>query len=398
MILLISELPMAAMSVVGLYKSGQQQLEEQQREELNAFLGPSKYRDELRRTAKLLIAPSKGLLACDEPPHVLPGRMKMCWTDPKECTEAWRIKYRELMFTTEGLGAYVSGIILHEETCSQTMARKGCPDKVPQLLESMGIIPGVKLDQGFSDMPGSTCGDWRTAGLDGLRERCATYRALGLRFAKWRAPLKIDGSEAAVNAEADALACYARVCQDEGLVPIVEPDVVIEGDHGVAAAACATKRALVRTFAAMDARGVDVRGSLLKTNMVRCGPGHACAERCDLVASATVQVFADALPSSLPGVVFLSGGMSESFATSALAAINRDPNRKSCPYPLTFSYGRALQHCFRVAWEGKSANEAAAQAALLACARRNSEASLGKMPEGQGASTDSLHVAGGNRY
>ena len=210
---------MAAMSVVGLYKSGQQQLEEQQREELNAFLGPSKYRDELRRTAKLLIAPSKGLLACDEPPHVLPGPMKMCWTDPKECTEAWRIKYREMMFTTEGLGAYVSGIILHEETCSQTMARKGCPDKVPQLLESMGIIPGVKLDQGFSDMPGSTCGDWRTAGLDGLRERCATYRALGLRFAKWRAPLKIDGSEAAVNAEADALACYARVCQDEGLVP-----------------------------------------------------------------------------------------------------------------------------------------------------------------------------------
>ena len=398
MILLISELPMAAMSVVGLYKSGQQQLEEQQREELNAFLGPSKYRDELRRTAKLLIAPSKGLLACDEPPHVLPGRMKMCWTDPKECTEAWRIKYRELMFTTEGLGAYVSGIILHEETCSQTMARKGCPDKVPQLLESMGIIPGVKLDQGFSDMPGSTCGDWRTAGLDGLRERCATYRALGLRFAKWRAPLKIDGSEAAVNAEADALACYARVCQDEGLVPIVEPDVVIEGDHGVAAAACATKRALVRTFAAMDARGVDVRGSLLKTNMVRCGPGHACAERCDLVASATVQVFADALPSALPGVVFLSGGMSEAFATSALAAINRDPNRKSCPYPLTFSYGRALQHCFRVAWEGKSANEAAAQAALLACARRNSEASLGKTPEGQAASTDSLHVAGGSRY
>ena len=111
-----------------------------------------------------------------------------------------------------------------------------------------------------------------------------------------------------------------------------------------------------------------------------------------------VQVFADALPSSLPGVVFLSGGMSESFATSALAAINRDPNRKSCPYPLTFSYGRALQHCFRVAWEGKSANEAAAQAALLACARRNSEASLGKTPEGQVASTDSLHVAGGNRY
>ena len=212
-----------------------------QRGELEAFLGPSKYRDELRRTAKLLVATGKGLLACDEPPGVLPGRMTMCWSDESECTEAWRIRYRELMFTTPGLSDFVSGIILHEETCGQKMKARagGYEDRVPQLLESLGMIPGVKLDGGFAEMPGGS-GDWRTAGLDGLRERARRYRNLGLRFAKWRAPLKIDGSETAVQAEADALAVYARVCQDEGLVPIVEPDVVMDGAHGIAASAKAT--------------------------------------------------------------------------------------------------------------------------------------------------------------
>ena len=370
-----------------------------QRGELEAFLGPSKYRDELRRTAKLLVATGKGLLACDEPPGVLPGRMTMCWSDASECTEAWRIRYRELMFTTAGLSDFVSGIILHEETCGQKMkTRGGYEDRVPQLLESLGMIPGVKLDGGFAEMPGGS-GDWRTAGLDGLRERARRYRALGLRFAKWRAPLKVDGSETAVQAEADALAVYARVCQDEGLVPIVEPDVVMDGAHGVAASAKATKRALVRTFAAMDARGVDVRGSLLKTNMVRPGSDHASAEDAALIAAATVRVFAAALPAALPGVVFLSGGMSESAATKALNAINVDPDRDACPWPLTFSYGRALQHSFRVAWRGKKDHEAEAQAALLDRARRNSDASRGKYADAdKDDATASLHVAGGNRY
>jgi len=363
-----------------------------ERKDLEAFNASPRYRDELRATAAKLVAPGKGLLACDEPPNVLPQRMKQCWTSLEECDAAWRCGYRELMFTTPGLSRYVSGVILNEETVDQTMQGVSAT----KLLSSLDIVPGVKLDGGFAPMPGDPT-QWRTAGLDALDAKCKKAKAAGCAFAKWRAPLKVDFTEAAVAAEADALACYAKICQDNGLVPIVEPDVVMDGAHGIVASARATKTALVRTFAAMDARGVDVRGSVIKTNMVRPGAAHAAAEDVDLVGAATVRVFADALPASLPGVVFLSGGMSEAFATNALAAINRDPGRAACPFPLSFSYGRALQQSCRDAWQGKAANKELAQTALLDRARRNSEATKGISCDDDAATT-SLHVAGGNRY
>ena len=179
----------------------------------------------------------------------------------------------------------------------------------------------------------------------------------------------------------------------------LEPDVVFDGANGIGAAARATRAALVRTFAALHARGVDVRGCVLKTNMVHCGPAHADAADAALVGAATVRVFADALPPALPGVVFLSGGMSDAFATAALDAINRDAGRAACPWPLSFSFGRALQQCFRETWRGDDAHADAAQAALVACARRNSLASRGAYDAAEaGASTAPLHVAGGNRY
>ena len=242
--------------------------------------------------------------------QVLPQRMKQCWTSLEECDAAWRCGYRELMFTTPGLsrsarprgrsrfrlvfaarehrdgataaavthrdGAatpgptarrgraaktrrrrrYVSGVILNEETVDQTMQGVSAT----KLLSSLDIVPGVKLDGGFAPMPGDPT-QWRTAGLDALDAKCKKAKAAGCAFAKWRAPLKVDFAEAAVAAEADALACYAKICQDNGLVPIVEPDVVMDGAHGIVASARATKTALVRTFAAMDARGVDVRAA-----------------------------------------------------------------------------------------------------------------------------------------
>jgi len=367
-------------------------------------LAPSPFRDELRATAKALVVAGKGLLACDEPPHVLPGRMKMCWSDVEECTEEWRIGYRELMFTTPELSQYISGIILHEETVEQQMsAKKGAPkETVPNMLKSLGMVPGVKVDKAFVTMMGSH--ETHTQGLDGLGERCKKYYDLGCRFAKWRSPLHIGNgmpSETSVRMECDGLARYASICQQHGLMPIVEPDVVLDGTHSIEVVAKVTKHVLTQTFASLDRHNVDIEGILIKTNMVRPGEKSTTPECADLVGSATLKVFGACLPAALPGVVFLSGGMSEEYATAALASINAGAGRKNLPWPLTFSYGRALQHSARVNWLGKAENYEKAQKALLERARVNSEASFGryaKSADGNGAATTSLHVAGGNKY
>lgn len=370
--------------------------------EVEAVLAPSQFRDELRATAKAMVATGKGLLACDEPPHVLPGRMKMCWENESDCTEEWRITYRKMLFSTPDLNRYVSGVILHEETVEQSMSPT--PDAasalVPEMLKSLGIIPGVKVDKGFTKMMGSA--ETHTQGLDGLADRCKKFYAQGCRFAKWRSPLYIGAglpTETAIRMECDGLARYASICQENGLMPIVEPDVVMDGDHSIAVSAAVTKRVLIQTFASLDRHNVDVEGILIKTNMVRPGADHPDPESAELVAAATVKVFGAAFPATLPGIVFLSGGMSEEFATSALAAINAHPDRKALPWPLSFSYGRALQHSPRVAWAGKAANYDAGQAALLERAKMNSEASQGQYKASEGAANNaSLHVAGGNKY
>lgn len=375
-------------------------------EAVEAKLAPSSYRAELRATAQALVADGKGLLACDEPPHVLPTRMKMCWTNPEECTEEWRIKYRELLFTTPELSKYISGVILHEETAQQQMTRSdGAPKQnVPDMLKSLGIIPGVKVDRGFNKMMGSE--ETHTQGLDGLGELCKKFYSLGCRFAKWRSPLHIGPgtpSETALRIECDSLARYASICQENGLMPIVEPDVVMDGTHSIEVSAQVTKRVLTQTFASLDLHNVDIEGIVIKTNMVRPGEKSAEPEVPDLVGAATVKVFGTCFPAALPGIVFLSGGMSEEYATAALAAINAHEARKKLPWPLTFSYGRALQHPARVQWLGKDENKKKAQDALLERARLNSEASFGRYVKpsvgaGYGDSTASLHVAGGNKY
>jgi len=238
--------------------------------------------------------------------------------------------------------------------------------------------------------------------LDDLGERCKKYYAMGARFAKWRAPLHISAntpSETALRLEAHGLARYASICQENGLMPIVEPDVVMDGDHPIEVSAAVTKRVLVATFAALEIHNVDIEGIVIKTNMVR--PGSECpgGENAELVAAATNKVFGQCFPATLPGIVFLSGGMSEEFATASLAAINADSGRKALPWPLTFSFGRALQHSARVTWLGKEENYGAAQAALLERSRINSEASLGNYIKSKGSAANaSLHVAGGNKY
>jgi len=370
---------------------------------VDAVLAPSSFRDELRATAKLLVTAGKGLLACDEPPHVLPGRMKMCWTKAEECTEEWRINYREMMFTTPGLSKYVSGVILHEETVEQQMsAKKGAAKQTcPHMLKELGMVPGVKVDKAFIKLMGSE--ETHTQGLDGLGERCKKFYALGCRFAKWRSPIHIGvgmPSETALRMECDGLARYASICQEHGLMPIVEPDVVLDGAHSVEVCAKVTKHVLTQTFASLDRHNVDIKGIVIKTNMVRPGEASSAPECPEIVGAATVDVFGTCIPAALPGIVFLSGGMSEEFATSALAAINAHKDRKALPWPLTFSYGRALQHSARVVWLGKAENYEKAQAALLERSRVNSEASYGRSCEsnGSGAANASLHVAGGNKY
>jgi len=371
-------------------------------ESVDETLAPSQYRDELRATAKALVAAGKGLLACDEPPHVLPGRMKMCWSKDEECTEEWRIGYRELLFTAPGLSKYVSGVILHEETIEQSMiATKGAAKQtVPAMLNGLGIIPGIKVDKAFVKMMGSN--ETHTQGLDGLGDRCKKYYSLGARFAKWRSPIHIgDGmpSETALRIECDSLARYASICQEHGLMPIVEPDVVMDGAHSIEVSAKVTKHVLTQTFASLDRHNVDVEGIVIKTNMVRPGEKSAVPEVSDFVGAATVKVFGTCLPAALPGVVFLSGGMSEEYATAALAAINAAEGRSKLPFPLTFSYGRALQHSARVSWLGKAENYDKAQAALLERARMNSEASFGRyLKSAADSAGQSLHVAGGNKY
>jgi len=312
--------------------------------------------------------------------------------------------YRQMLFTAPQLSSYVSGVILHEETIGQRMKGPNGEKTCPELLKDYGIIPGIKVDKGFAPMMGAGK-ETHTQGLDDLGARCKKFYEMGARFAKWRSPIHIGAgmpSDMALAIECHGLARYASICQENGLVPIVEPDVVMDGDHSIEVSALVTKRVLQATFTALDQHHVDIEGMIIKTNMVRPGADSASdlKESPELTAAATVKVFAACIPPALPGVVFLSGGMSEVFATAALAAINAHPDRQRIPYPLTFSYGRALQHSARVAWLGKAENYEKAQLALCNRAKMNSEASLGKYDgeDGSGAAGYSLHVAGGNKY
>jgi fructose-bisphosphate aldolase, class I len=325
---------------------------------------------DLQTIAKQLVAEGKGILAADESSGTIKKRLDSIGVESNEDN---RRAYRELLFTTEGIEEFISGVILYDETIRQT-AEDGTP--FPELLESRGIIPGIKVDLGAKPLAGAP-GETVTEGLDGLRERLAEYYELGARFTKWRAVISIGPglpSDYCMWTNAHALARYAALSQEGGLVPIVEPEVLMEGDHTIEQSYHVTVRVLQALYTEMFDQRVVREGSLLKTNMVVSG--YDCPEQADVetVAEETIRCLKNEVPSAVPGVVFLSGGMSDEDATARLNAMNQ---RGLHPWELSFSYGRALQAPALKAWGGQEANVEDAQKAFYRRAKFNGAARSG---------------------
>jgi fructose-bisphosphate aldolase class I len=328
----------------------------------------------LADTARRMVAPGRGLLAADESTGTIKKRFDSISV---ENTEENRRAYRDLLFTTVGAEDYVSGVILFEETLFQSSA-DGTP--FPKLLASRDIIPGIKVDKGAKPLvacPGETV----TEGLDGLRERLEKYREAGARFAKWRAVITIGEnmpSDCAIDVNAHALARYAALCQEANITPIVEPEVLMDGDNSIEVCEAVTTRVLEATFAALRLQRVLLEGMVLKPNMVL--PGKNCPQQVDVqtVAAATVRTLRRCVPAAVPGIAFLSGGQSDELATQHLDAMNK---MEGAPWSLTFSYGRALQAPALKAWAGQSANAEAAQKAYFHRAKLNGLAATGRYSE-----------------
>lgn len=326
---------------------------------------------DLHRTALELATRGKGILAADESTGTIEKRLKSIGV---QNTEENRRAYRDLLFSTQGLGEFISGVILFDETLRQRDAG-GTP--FPELLAAHGIIPGIKVDKGTVELPGCP-GEKATQGLDGLAARCDEYRELGARFAKWRAVLSIGDdlpSAHAVAVNAHALARYAAICQSRSLVPIVEPEVLMDGAHTLERCAQVTEAVLHEVFHALHEHGVVLERMLLKPNMVVSGSECARQAPADEVATATLACLRRTVPAAVPGIMFLSGGQSDEAATANLNAMNAADGPR--PWVLSFSYGRALQAPALKAWRGDAANVGAAQTALLKRARLNGAAQQG---------------------
>jgi len=347
-----------------------------------------KYRDELIATANALAAPGKGLLAADESTNTIGSRFQKINV---ENTENNRRAYRELLFTTpHPYEQAVSGVILYEETLYQK-AEDGTP--FVDILRKRGVIPGIKVDKGTVPIP-VTEGETATQGLDDLHKRTAEYYKAGARFAKWRAVLKITDSlpsETAILENAHTLARYAAICQDNGLVPIVEPEILIDGNHTIERCSAVTQHVLAIVYKALHDQRVLLEGTLLKPNMVTPGHDHPSFKTISPaeIAHATVTALQRTVPPAVPGVMFLSGGQGEEEATLNLNAINAHPGKK--PWSLTFSYGRALQDSCQKAWKGDKNNVVAAQNAWYARAQGNHLAALGKYQGSAGEKDTSLY-------
>jgi fructose-bisphosphate aldolase class I len=326
--------------------------------------------NELHETANALVVAGKGILAADESTGTIKKRFDSIGL---ESTEGHRRAYRELLFTTPGAEEYISGAILFDETIRQSAA-DGTP--FPELLASKGIIPGIKVDQGAKPLALAE-GETVTEGLDGLRRRLEEYRGLGARFAKWRATYSITNelpSDYCIWTNAHALARYAALCQEAGIVPIVEPEVLQDGTHTIERSYHVTSRVLDAVNTELFDQRVDTFGMLLKPNMVLSGYGASKRAGHDEVADWTLKCFYKHVPAAVPGIVFLSGGQSDEVATANLNAINA---RGSHPWEVSFSYGRALQDPALRAWDGKPENVEAAQRAYYHRARLNSAARSG---------------------
>ncbi|MGH9125859.1 MAG: class I fructose-bisphosphate aldolase, partial [Acidimicrobiales bacterium] len=326
--------------------------------------------DALHQIAAAMVAPGKGILAADESSGTISKRFAALGIPS---TVELRRQYRQALLTAPGIDSYISGVILYDETIRQA-DDDGTP--FPEVLSSRGILPGIKVDTGAKSLAGAQ-GETITEGLDGLRERIAEYYELGARFAKWRAVITIgDGkpSRNALHANAHALARYGALCQEGGLVPIIEPEVLMDGDHDLATCDRVTHETLAVVFAQLRLAGIDLEGMVLKPSMVISGtkgPGASVEE----VAAATVRCLSDTVPASVPGCAFLSGGQSSVVATEHLNAMNRmGPH----PWQLTFSYGRALQDDALRTWSGEATNAKAAQDVLLLRSRANGKAALGQ--------------------
>ena len=328
-------------------------------------------RNELQVTRDALVRPGKGILAADESGPTIAKRFKAIGV---ESTEENRRAYRELILGAPGLGEFISGVILYEETLGQRTV-DGTP--LPQLAARQGIVPGIKVDAGKIPLALAP-GDEITQGLDGLAKRLDGYKEQGARFAKWRAVYNVSGtlpSRLAVEANAQALARYAAICQERGVVPIVEPEVLIDGDHSLARCAEVTEAVLHEVFHALHRHRVALELMLLKPSMVVPGKDHGRQATPAQVAAETVRVLRRAVPAAVPSINFLSGGQTPVEATANLDAINRTGVQ---PWLLSFSYGRALQEPSLQAWNGLAANARRSQEALLRRARLNGAACAGR--------------------
>src|SRR3989338_3270801 len=326
----------------------------------------------LKQTAKAMVASGKGIIAADESAGTCKKRFDSVGL---ESTEETRRAYRTMMFEAPGIEEYISGIILYDETIRQK-GSDGTP--VPELLSKKGILPGIKVDAGAKDMalhPNEKV----TEGLDGLRERLAEYKTFGAKFAKWRAVITIgDGipSEACIFANAHALARYAALCQEAGIVPMVEPEVLIDGEHTIEQCYEATEKTLKKMFEELKGQDVAMEGTILKASMVIAGKKGAKQSSVEEVAEATLRVLNATVPTRLTSVVFLSGGQGDEQATANLNKMNQSGKQ---PWPLSFSYSRAIQNPVLKQWAADPANNAAkAQAALLFRSKMNSLAAQGK--------------------
>jgi fructose-bisphosphate aldolase class I len=326
---------------------------------------------QLEDVARSLVAPGKGILAADESAPTIEKRFKSI---DVASTEDNRRDYREMLFRTEGAEEFISGVILFDETLRQ-QAADGTP--LVQVLQDKGIIPGIKVDKGAKQLAGVS-NEKVTEGLDGLRERLGEYRGLGAQFAKWRAVITIGDdipSDYCLDVNAHALARYAALCVEAGIVPIVEPEVLMDGSHTIERCYQVTDRTLSRVFAALHQQRVPLEQILLKPNMVLSGSECSTQASVREVAEATLRCFRNTVPAAVPGVVFLSGGQSDELATAHLNEMNA---LGGGPWELSFSYGRALQAPALKAWAGKAGNRDAGQAAYYKRAKCNGAARHGK--------------------
>jgi fructose-bisphosphate aldolase class I len=333
---------------------------------------------DLHATATSLLTRGKGILAADETVPTITRRFDALGISS---TADSRRTYREMLFTAPGAAAFISGVIMHDETVRQASSG-GVP--LPQVLADQGILPGIKVDTGAKALAGSP-DETVTEGLDGLRDRLQEYCALGARFAKWRAVIHIGGklpSRACVSVNAHALARYGALCQEQGLVPIVEPEVLMDGSHTIERCEDVTGTVLQAVFKALIEQRVVLESMLLKPNMVLAGKDYGTSPSVHDVATATLRCLRRHVPAAVPGIVFLSGGQDERRATQHLNAINQLPGSK--PWTISFSYGRALQDPALEAWHGRDENLDAGQKALYQRARCNGEASCGTYTEEMG--------------